>query len=436
MTDPSLQVFVVDDDREMRNSLGQFLEKAGCVTKTYASAKEALGAVATNRPDVLVSDVRMPDMNGLDLLDRIASEHGTLPVVMITAHGDVPMAVDAMQAGATDFIEKPFQPHRLLDAIQRAAKLGHLSTENQNLKKRLNALSGLDRLLIGESPEMLRLREETLDVAPTEASVLILGETGTGKALVAHALHDLGPRAGRPFVTVNCAAIPDTDFESGILARADTGTLFLDKLDACPPEIQAKLLRVAETQPATSRNAPRKAEINVRAISTSSADLDAAMRENRLREDLYYRLNTVIFQLPSLRERGDDIALLYTHFESQYARLYETDGPDLTSEDMAALLSHDWPGNVRELRNVAERRILAARRGRGSVAEAINLDGATDELPTTLREAVAAFERQMIGQALQVHEGRMDAVAEALGIGRRTLNEKIVKLGLRKEDLL
>ena len=283
---------------------------------------------------------------------------------------------------------------------------------------------------------MLRLREEILDVAPTESSVLILGETGTGKELVAQALHDLGPRAGRPFVAVNCAALTGTEFDAAALACAETGTLFLDELDACPPETQAKLLRVAERQPAVIETTAHDAGANVRTISASSADLDLAMRENRFREDLYFRLNTVIFQLPPLRDRGDDIALLYAHFASLFARLYETGSPDLTSEDMAALLSHDWPGNVRELRHVAERRILAARRGRGSVAEAINLDGETDELPTTLREAVAAFERQMIGQALRAHAGRMDAVAEALGIGRRTLNEKIVKLGLRKEDLL
>ncbi len=432
MPDPSLQVFVVDDDREMRDSLSQFLAKAGCLTSTYATPKEALGAIATNRPDVLVSDVRMPNMSGLELLEKIASTHGALPVVMITAHGDVPMAVDAMQAGATDFIEKPFQPHRLLEAIQRAAKLGRLSAENRNLKQRLNTLSGLDRLLIGESPDMRRLREEILDVAPTETSVLILGETGTGKELVARALHDLGPRAGRPFVSVNCAAISELEFQSALTAHKDAGTVFLDKLEACPPDIQAKLLLVAEPQP----NGVAPAARTTRMISAASADLDTAMRENRFREDLYYRLNTVIFRLPSLRERGDDIALLYAHFASMFARLHETESPDLTSEDMAALLSHDWPGNVRELRHVAERRILAARRGRGSVAEAIKLDSTTDELPKTLREAVAAFERQMIAQALQAHEGRMDTVAKALGIGRRTLNEKIVKLGLRKEDLL
>lgn len=436
MPDPSLQVYVVDDDREMRNALSQFLDKSGCVTSSYASAKEALSAVAAHAPDVLVSDVRMPDITGLDLLGRITSDHGSLPVVLITAHGDVPMAVDAMQAGAIDFIEKPFQPHRLLDAIQRAAKLGRLNTENQNLKRRLNTLSGLDRLLIGDSAEMRRLREEIQDIAPTDTAVLILGETGTGKELVAQALHDLGPRAGKPFVAVNCAASPVTDFESAILACADTGTLFLDELEACPPDIQAKLLRVAEPQPRPAATDSREAGLNVRTISASSANLDAAIREGSFREDLYYRLNTVIFQLPPLRERGDDIALLYAHFASLFARLYETGSPDLTSEDMAALLSHDWPGNVRELRHVAERRILAARRGRGSVAEAISLDGETDDVPSTLREAVAAFERQMIGRALRAHDGRMDAVAEALGIGRRTLNEKIVKLGLRKEDLL
>lgn len=445
-TNNSLRVFVVDDDREMRQSLTQFLSRSGCDTRSYASGREALSSVATQSPDVVVSDIRMPGMSGLDLLRSVGALHRSPPVLLITAHGDVPMAVEAMKAGAFDFIEKPFQPERLLDAIRRAAEFGRLRSENAILRERLRRLSGLDAILVGECAAMRRVREEVEDIATTDAAVLILGETGTGKELVARALHDLSPRAGNPFVAVNCATLAATTFDSkmfgeeggvqGTLAEANTGTLFLDELLACPPDVQAKLLRVIETREFTPAPTDKPRHVEFRVLSASNEEMDTALADGRFREDLYYRLNTVILGLPPLRDRAEDIALLFAHFARQYAELYEIAAPETTSEDLASLMSHSWPGNVRELRHVAERRILAARCGRGSVQEAIKPDGEHEGVPATLREAVAAFERQLIGKAIQTHRGRMDAVAEALGIGRRTLNEKIVKLGLNKNEFL
>jgi len=290
------------------------------------------------------------------------------------------------------------------------------------------------------------MREDIMDLGESESPVMLLGETGTGKELVARALHDLGPRAGGPFVALNCAAIPLEHFESmmfgdgsgerGIISNADTGTLFLDEIGTCPSQIQAKLLRVIETQEFSVVGSSKSTRVNFRVVSASNEKLDQAVEEGRFRRDLLYRLNNVVLQLPSLRERREDIALLYAHFLGQQAAVYEIVAPQTSSDDLAALLSHDWPGNVRELRHVAERRILAARRGRGSVAEAIQPDLEIDGVPETLRGAIAGFERQLIAGAIKTHQGRMDAVAEALGIGRRTLNEKIVKLGLKKEELL
>ena len=436
------RVVVVDDDREMRESLLQFLSNSGCQAAAFERAEDALKRLDTERPDVVVSDVRMPGMSGLELLDALASLRSGPQVLLITAHGDVPMAVEAMKAGAFDFVEKPFQPSRLLDAIGRAISCGRLKRENTALKESLRQLSGLDSILIGESLDMRRLREDIADIALSDAPVLILGETGTGKELVARALHNLGLRSGGPFVPVNCATIPLQDFETGTgripdaFSGAETGTLFLDELAVCPPGVQAKLLRVIERNGSAAVTGTDKGEVDFRILSASNRQLDADVDAGVFRRDLYYRLNTVIIRIPPLRDRRDDIALLYSYFVRHYAELYGVDIPELSNEDIAALMSHDWLGNVRELRHVAERRILAWRRGQGSASEAVQNDGVIDDVPPTLREAVASFERQLVAKAIRGHGGRMDAVAEALGIGRRTLNEKIVKLGIDKSDLV
>ena len=435
-------VVVVDDDREMRRSLVQFLSKSGCRAVAFQGGEDALRWLQSEHPDVVVSDVRMPGMSGLELLAAMTSFGCAPEVLLITAHGDVPTAVEAMKAGAFDFVQKPFQPARLLDGIRRATAYSRLKRENAALRESLRRMSGLDSILIGDCPQMHRLREDIADIALSDAPVLILGETGTGKELVARALHNLGPRSDHPFVPVNCATIAMQDLVAetssipGAFSDAEKGTLFLDELAVFTPDVQAKLLRVIEQYGTASAPGADARQPDFRILSASNRNLDAEVDSGVFRQDLYYRLNTVIIQIPPLRDRGDDIALLYSHFIGRYAELYGVDAPEPTNEDIAALLSHDWLGNVRELLHVAERRILAWRRGRGSASEAIRKDGVIDDVPPTLRGAVAAFERQLVAKAIRRHGGRMDAVAEALGIGRRTLNEKIVKLGIDKSDLL
>ncbi len=443
------RVLVADDDSEMRDSLAHLLGKTNWEVETVAGGEQAIKRVAQIMPDVVLSDVRMPGMSGLELLQNLhkgIGEAQKVPVVLISAHGDIPMAVAAMQQGAYSFIEKPFDPNRLLSVLKHAASQHRQGLQTQRLRARLLNLSGLDRILLGETETIKTMREDIMDLGESESPVMLLGETGTGKELVARALHDLGPRAGGPFVALNCAAIPlehfettmfgSVDGERGTLANVDTGTLFLDEIGTCPPQIQAKLLRVIETQEFSVVGSPKSTSVNFRVVSASNEQLDRAVENGLFRRDLFYRLNNVVLQLPPLRERREDIALLYAHFLGQQAAVYEIVAPPTSADDLAALLSHDWPGNVRELRHVAERRILAARRGRGSVAEAIQPDMEIDGVPETLRGAIAAFERQLIAGAIKTHQGRMDAVAEALGIGRRTLNEKIVKLGLKKDELL
>lgn len=441
------KVFVIDDDRTMRESLAHLLERAGFDVTAFFRGADVVPALADRRPDVVLTDMKMPGLSGMDLLDHIQNEHADVPVVLISAHADVPLAVEAMGKGAYNFLEKPFDPGRLITVLKHAAENHRLTRANRNLRARLSDLSGLDRVLMGATDVMVSLRAEILDLAAAQMPILLLGETGTGKEVVARALHDLGPRSGAGFVAVNCAALSSADFaramfgedngqEAGYFSRADGGTLFLDEVDDLPPDQQSALLRVIETGEfvPTGTTGPRK--VNVRVISASNNDLEDAVSEGRLRSDLFYRLNTITLTLPPLTRRKDDIPLLFSHFLQLYARTYEVRAPDLSSEDLAALLSHGWPGNVRELRHVAERRVLAARRGLGSVADAIAPAGESEDVPDTLREAVAAFERRMIGKALVAHDGRMDAVAEALGIGRRTLNEKMVKLNLDRTDFV
>ncbi len=442
MSSPTaFRVMVVDDDREMRQSLEHLLTRAGWEVETCANGQAAEARLSEQIPDVILSDVRMPRMGGMDLLESVQRRGGP-PVVLISAHGDIPSAVAAMQNGAYSYLEKPFDPRRLLTALRHGAEQSRLARDASRLRQRLSQLAGLDRVLLGDSPALTQLRDEVLALADSTAPVLLLGPTGTGKELVAHAIHDLSPRAQGPFVAINCATLSPDGFEAmalgpqGFLARADGGTVFLDEVGTCPAPVQAKLLRILEMRETGQTGDDGGPARDLRFLSASNDDLDSAVAQDRFRQDLLFRLNTLVLTMPKLADRRDDIPVLFAHFIAHYAELYETPAPQTTTEDIAALLAHDWPGNVRELRHVAERRLLQARSGRGSVSDAIRGTDAAADMPATLREAVASFERLMIARALKAHGGQMDDVAQALGIGRRTLNEKIVKLGLSKDQLL
>lgn len=440
-----LTLLIVDDDAAMRASLVELAEAAGWQASAVGRAAQVADLLPELRPDVILSDVRMPGMSGLDLLASLQGA-GAPPLVLISAHGDITMAVEAMQAGAYSFVEKPYDPRRLLSILRHAGEQYRLTRQAGRLKARLAQLSGLDRVLLGGTPEMVALRETVIDMADAMVPVFLSGLTGTGKDVVAKALHDLGPRSEAPFVALNCAALSERHFEEGMfglhgerqgsLMGARGGTLFLDEVGACPVAVQAKLLRVIETGEVTPIGAPGPVPLDCRVVAATNEDPEEAIAAGRLRPDLYYRLSGVVLRLPPLVQRRDDLEMLATHFLRHYAAIYEMSAPALTTEDLAALLAHDWPGNVRELRHVAERRVLMARRDRGSMAEALRPDVVAEDMPGTLREAVAALERGMIARALKAHEGRMDDVAAQLGIGRRTLNEKIVKLGLDKDALL
>lgn len=439
------RALIVDDDTEMRQSLAVLLERSGWEVDAVGTGQIALSRLEVAAPDVVLSDVRMPGMSGLELLDEM-SKRPSPPLVLISAHGDIPMAVDAIQNGAYSFIEKPFEPRRLLTVLRHAAEQHRLSDMTKRMREQLVSLSGLDRVLLGSDLRVTELKAEAVDLALSDAPVLITGETGTGKELVARALHRLGPRRDKEFVALNCASLaPDRVEEQmfgtansllGSFRKADGGTLFLDEVASCPAEVQTKLLRAIETGVIHPVGTDDEVQTDVRVVAATNEDLAPLVEAGTFRADFLFRLNTFELRLPRLIDRGDDIVMLYKHFLDQFCETYEISPIDMTPEDAAALLAHQWPGNVRELRHVAERRVLAARRGGGSVAEALRTDELVDDVPATLREAVARFERTLISQAISNHGGRMDAVAEALGIGRRTLNDKIVKLGLEKSKLL
>ncbi len=439
------KILVVDDDREMRISLSHLLDKAGYEVLTARDGDDALKVLRQSAPDVVLSDVRMPNMDGLEF-QRRATDVTTAPIVLFSAHGDIPLAVEAIRNGAYSFLEKPFDPRRLVSLVLNAVRFKRLLDRTTRLERRLSALTDLEEVLIGDDPAVASVRQDILDFAQTSANVLVTGDTGTGKELVAQALHDLGQGPGAPFVAVNCAVIPPDRFEeavfgkadtpNGLLQRADGGTLFLDELTSMPVETQSKFLRVIETRTYEPLGGAAPVAVDLRLISATSQEPRQAVTEGNLRQDLLFRLNTLVIELPSLVERGEDILLIFRHYLRRLASVYQVPVPDVSTSDYSALLAHPWPGNVRELQNVAERFVLATRRGGGTVHSAIQGGGEASPMPPTLREAVAAFERQIIGQTIAKHQGRMDDAAAQLGIGRRTLNEKVVKLGIDKTDLL
>ncbi len=426
------RILIIDDDKMMRSSLVDLFEAAGWATKDLSRACEAQRWIMHFKPDVILSDVRMPEMTGLELLEALPN---TIPIVLISAHGDIPMAVEAMNQGAYSFVEKPCEPEKLLSILTHAAEQNQMQQRNGRLRSRLQQLAGLDRVLLGRSLLMNEIRETINTIAETEASVLIKGGTGTGKDLVARALHDISARCDGAFVAINVAQV-DAENLPKIALNANGGTLFLDEICACPMDVQASLLRLIESGEILNLNSGQIEKVDLRVLSATNEDTQLAIQEGRLRPDLLFRLDTFSLRLPALKERMDDISFLALHFLEKFSDAYNIDTPALNKDDLAVLLSYDWPGNVRELRNVIERRVILARQGCQNMADVMPRKDVQTSSRPGLREAVASFERQLISQSLQAQKGRMDDVAAELGIGRRTLNEKIVKLGLNKEELL
>jgi len=441
----AMKIAIVDDERDMRQSISQWLALSGFDTETFASAEDALKQLGPDYPGIVVTDIRMPGMDGMLFLRRLMGSDSTLPVIMITGHGDVPMAVEAMRLGAFDFLEKPFNPDRMTELAKKAAQKRRLVLDARSLRRDLSDGSTLMKKLIGTSSAMERLREDILDLGQADGHVLIDGETGTGKTLVAHALHAAGNRAGRNFVTLSCAA-----FEEDALARrlfgpvepndnrlpaveeARGGTLVLEDVESLSDTVQARMLTALNEE-----GTPPETRI----VAISNMQDEGRTCEDALRSDLFYRLASLRLIVPPLRARGEDILTLFTRFVEQFAEDYGCEAPQVSAQEATQLLQAPWPGNVRQLFNIAERAVLQARRGTGTLTSLLMSDHEDMQPVMTtegkpLKEYVEAFERMLIDNTMRRHKGSVQAVMDELCLPRRTLNEKMAKYALSRADYL
>ncbi|MBD8064965.1 sigma-54-dependent Fis family transcriptional regulator [Devosia sp. PTR5] len=449
MTRP--KVLIVDDEEMMRTALEQWLSLSGFDPHVAASADLALQMVDDVRPDVILSDVRMPGLDGMAFLRAVRERRLPAEVILITGHGDVAMAVEAMRAGAFDFLQKPYVPDQLVETLRRAAEQVALRREVASLRRQLdggdNELAGR---LVGASPAMEALRRAVRELADIPADAIIYGETGTGKEVVARCLHDFSPRAKAAFVAVNCAAIPAELIESelfgheagaftgassrrvGKFEHANGGTLLLDEIESMPLLAQAKVLRVIQERMVERVGSNTAIPLDVRIIAASKVDLAQESAAGRFRADLYYRLNLATLHLVPVRDRADDCVLLFQHFLSQASERFKRTAPALHPADLDALRSHSWPGNVREVKAAAERFALGLDAPGRSLENVLHTGSAPAASSGSLADQVADFERRLIEKELARHQGSIAAVVDSLKVPRRTLSEKMTRLGVRR----
>ncbi|TWH76311.1 two-component system C4-dicarboxylate transport response regulator DctD [Azomonas agilis] len=447
--DSQTQVVLIDDDAHLRQALSQTLDLAGLHVVSLGTAKGLAARLPLDWPGVIVSDIRMPVVDGMELLKQVKARDVELPVLLITGHGDVPLAVQAMRSGAYDFLEKPFSSDALLDSVRRALEVRRLVLENRSLRLALADRQQLSARLLGQSAGIQHLREQISALAATQADVLILGETGAGKEVVARALHDLSSRKNRPFVAINAGALAESVVESELFGHepgaftgaqkrrigkfefANGGTLFLDEIESMSLEVQVKLLRLLQERVLERLGGNQLIPLDIRVIAATKEDLRQAADQGRFRADLYYRLNVALVRIPALRERREDILLLFQHFAEAAAVRHGLPVRKTTLEQRSQLLCHDWPGNVRELQNTAERFALGLELGLDR-REGVETQGFSLQLPKggSLGQQVEAFERALIQAELARGHTALRTAAEALGLPRKTLYDKLKKHGL------
>ena len=459
------RVLIVEDDPATRSGLTELVRAWGFTAEAAADGADALEKVTAFRPSIVVTDLVMPRMSGIELLKALQPEIDNIKVILLTAQGTVDTAVEAVKSGAEDYLTKPLDPNKLQRLLERLAEINQQKRENQALRRQLNDRGRFGRI-IGHSPAMRALYQVLEQAAPTPASMLILGESGTGKELVAQTIHQLSPRAHAPFVAINCAAIPDTLLESEIFGHekgsftgatdrragcfelADRGTLFLDEIAEMTPATQVKLLRVLQERKFRRLGGRTEQEVDVRVLAATNIDPVTAIREGKLREDLYYRLNVFSISLPPLRDRKDDLPLLIQAFIDEFNSRDNRTVKGVSAPAMRQLEHYEWPGNVRELRNVIERATILARGDQiepahlpvfgpslsaaGSAAGAVAAmpaNGVTIAPGMTVDEA----EQKLIMATLESAGGNKTRAAEMLGISLKTLHNKLNRF--KDEDL-
>ena len=452
------RILIADDEESMRHLLSIFLRDHGYEVRAVANGEEALKELAAHDYDLILSDVRMPRMDGLALLREVQRREPELTFIVMSAYGTHDTALEAMKAGAYDYVSKPFKPDEVLLVLNKAEERQRLWRENRRLRTELAAEYRFDNL-VGAAPPMVEMMKQLRKVAPIKTTVLLGGESGTGKELVARALHELSPRAAMPFVAVNCGAIPAELMESelfghvkgaftdasrdkkGLATEADGGTLFLDEIGELPLQLQVKLLRFLQEEEVRPVGDTRSERVDVRVVAATVRDLPAAVKAGQFREDLYYRLDVVGIRLPPLRERASDIPALAAHFLARYARLRPGASIEgISDEAMAALTAYRWPGNVRELEHAIERAAVlcegpvireqdlpeVVRGGPTPVPPALSLPEAT----LSIKRATRAVEEQLIRKALAQTDGNRTRAAELLELSYRALLYKIKEYGI------
>jgi len=454
---PKAALLLVDDDRHLLQAMANWLREQDYRVDTATGVQEALRELARRSYDVAVVDIRLGDGDGFDVLRFCRERYPEMPVILVTGYGSVDLAVEAIRAGAFDFLTKPLIDEELQVAIERALNQKRVVEENKNLKTQLDMRYGLDAI-VGRDHRMLRVYDVIEAVADTKATVLITGESGTGKSLIARAIHRRSSRRDKPFVEVACGALPETLLESelfghvagaftgatgdkiGKFKQADGGTIFLDEIGTASPALQVKLLRVLQDYQFEPVGGTETITVDVRVILATNEDLQKAVQEGRFRRDLYYRINVINIELPPLRERVSDIPLLAEHFLKRICEEMGRPLKTLSDEALAALQAYRWPGNVRELQNVLERAVLLGRKPvitledlPPDVAAALTPGlGAPEKAP--LKQALQLPERQIILQMLEMHNWNRQATAKALGINRTTLYKKMKRLGIEEPE--
>ncbi len=446
MTEALPVILLIEDDAALRRSLAQWLSLNELSVIQAPDANDALKVLRSEKVDVVISDVRMPGMSGLELLALIKKNWPELPVIILSGHGDVPMAVAAIQAGAFNFLTKPYVPEQLIGTLQNALEQARLRRRVVSLEQSNATQARLDRQLLGTDQATTRLKSTIEQLAPYHVDVLIKGETGSGKEVVARLLHECSPRQASSYVAINCAALPLDIVESELFGHetgaftgasgtrvgkfefANGGTIFLDEIESMPLPIQAKLLRVLQERTVTRLGSNRDIPIDIRVLSATKEDLRDLSMRGLFREDLYYRLAAADIAIPPLRDRGHDALLLFEHFMMSMAERLERKVLPLTDEETRFILAYAWPGNVRELKHLAERRTL----GLDWRPDTDQPDDLTAE-NSSLADLVDQFELKVIEQALSGAGGKASLAAERLQLPHRTLNEKLKRLSMKRK---
>ncbi|WP_287438935.1 sigma-54 dependent transcriptional regulator [Reinekea sp.] len=441
-----IEIIIIDDDREIIEALTEMLELEEFRVRGFLSPEKALLSLAKNSPVVILSDVKMPRMNGLTLLSKLQQIDSEIPVLLMSGHGDIPMAIEAMNEGAYDFLEKPLQPKKLLGQLQRAAEKRRLVMENRNLKQDIQQHSGVEAFIMGESAAIKNIRQQVLALAQANVDTIIYGDTGSGKDVVARALHQFSQRHEKRFIAINCGGVSESLIESelfgheagsftgaikrhiGKIEAADGGTLFLDEIETMPLPVQIKLLRVLQDRVVERVGSTKPIPVKLTVIAASKDDLAQLGQGGHFRKDLFYRLNVASITIPPLKDRQEDVLPLFHHYARKASVQFSRPQPALSQAEVAHLLQHDWPGNVRELKNAADRFVLG-------ISETKLAAMVTEEDSSgSYDQRMELYERQVLEEGLIAAQGQLHEAAELLNLTRKTLYRKLKKHQLDKQQ--